>query len=141
MFHSSTPKCNKDVVLKNMTEEAGIVRVVFITTALGMGVHFVGLHSTIHYGAPTSSDDYFQESGRDGKEALSAIYWVPSDASNKDIRNPRNAEIVAVRQYLENISECRRCQLLCYFDPELVKKLSRRDPNKCCDVCKLHVGT
>ena len=108
-----------------MTEEAGIVRVVFATTALGRGVHFVGLHSTIHYGAPRSIDNYFQESGRagrDGKEALSAIYWVPSDAPNKDIRNPRNAEIVAVRQYLENISECRRCQLLCYFDPELVKK-------------------
>ena len=145
MFHSSTPKHNKDVVLKSMTEEAGIVRIVFATTALGMGVHFVGLDSTIHYGAPRSIDDYFQESGRagrDGKQASSAIYWVPSDAPNKkDIKNPRNAEIVAVRRYLENITDCRRCQLLRYFDPELVKILPRRDPNKCCDVCKLHVGT
>ena len=67
MFHSSTPKHNKDVVLKSMTE-LGIVRVVFATTALGMGVHFVGLHSTIHYGAPRSTDDYFQESGRAGRD-------------------------------------------------------------------------
>ena len=105
MFHSSTPKHNKDVVLKSMTKEAGIVRIVFATTALGMGVHFVGLDSTIHYGAPRSIDDYFQESGRagrDGKQALSAIYWVPSDAPNKkDIKNPRNAVIVAVKRYLD----------------------------------------
>ena len=60
MFHSSTPSHNKDVVLTSMTEEAGIVRVVFATTALGMGVNFVGLYSTIHYGAPRSLDDYFQ---------------------------------------------------------------------------------
>lgn len=63
MFHSSTPKHNKDAVLRSMIKESGIVRVVFATTALGMGVNFVGLYSTIHYGAPRSIDDYFQESG------------------------------------------------------------------------------
>ena len=63
MFHSSTLKHNKDVVLRNMIEESGVVRIVFATTALGMGVNFVGLYSTIHYGAPRSIDDYFQESG------------------------------------------------------------------------------
>ena len=31
--------------------------------ALGMGVNLVGLYSTIHYGAPRSLEDYFQESG------------------------------------------------------------------------------
>ena len=141
MFHSSTPNHNKDVVLKSMTEEAGIVRVVFATTALGMGVNFLGLYSTIHYGAPRLLDDYFQESGRagrDGKQASSMIYWVPSDAPNKkDLKNPRNLEVVAVRQYLENVKDCRRCQLLRYFDPELITSLPRRDLTKCCDVCKL----
>ena len=145
MFHSSTPKHNKDVVLQSMTKESGIVRVVFATTALGMGVNFVGLYSTIHYGAPRSIDDYFQESGRagrDGRQALSTIYWIPSDAPNKtDLKIPRNAELVAVRQYLENRSDCRRCQLLRYFDPELVKTLTRRDPTTCCDVCQQGLST
>ena len=54
MFHSSMPKHNKEVVLQSMTKESGIIRVVFATTALGMGVNFVGLYSTIHYGAPWS---------------------------------------------------------------------------------------
>ena len=45
----------------------GTVRVVFVTTALGMGVNFVGLRATIHCGAPRSLDDYFQESGRAGR--------------------------------------------------------------------------
>ena len=140
MFHSSTPNHNKEVVLKSMSKEAGIVRVVFATTALGMGVNFVGLYSTIHYRA---IDDYFQESGRagrDGKQALSTIFWVPSDAPNmKNLKNPRNVEVVAVRQYLENVKDCQQCQLLQYFDPELITSHPCRDLTKCCDVCKLLV--
>ena len=31
-----------------------IVRIVFATVALGMGVNFVGLNRVIHYGAPSS---------------------------------------------------------------------------------------
>ena len=87
MFHSNTPK-HKDVVLRSMTNAAGIVRVVLATTVLGMGVNFVGVYSTVHYGAPRSIHDYFQESGqagRDGKSSTSTIYWVPSDAPNKMI--------------------------------------------------------
>ena len=39
----------------------GVVRVVFMTVALCMGVNFIGLHCTIHYGTPSSTGDYFQE--------------------------------------------------------------------------------
>lgn len=106
---------------------------------------FAGLHTVIHYGAPRSIDDYFQESGRagrDGKPSTSTIYWLPSDAPlKKDLSKPGNAEIVAVRRYLENNKECRRCQLLKYFDDGLVSNLERREPSTCCDVCKLCLGT
>ena len=67
MFHAQTPQHNKDVILSSMQKEDGIVRVVFATVALGMGVNFVGLNRVIHYGAPSSIEDYFQECGRAGR--------------------------------------------------------------------------
>lgn len=139
MFHANTPAHNKDVILRSMQIADGVVRIVFATVALGMGVNFIGLHRTIHYGAPSSIEDYFQESGRagrSGEQAKSTIYWKPKDAPLKrDLSNPRDAEVAAVRHYLENNKECRRIQLLDYFDPVLKEEIVTRDQLLCCDVC------
>ena len=54
MFHSSTSDANKQIILESLSKPDGTVRVVFATKALGMGVNFVGLRATIHYGAPRS---------------------------------------------------------------------------------------
>lgn len=137
MFHSNTPNYNKDVILQSMQRSDGKVRLVFATVALGMGVNFVGLNRIIHYGAPSSIEDYFQESGRAGRSgdpAKSTVYWKPSDAPlRKDLSNPRDCELAAVRHYLENSSECRRQQLMKHFDPTI--QVNTVDPLLCCDVC------
>ena len=142
MFHSSTCDANKQVILESLLKPDGTIRVVFATTALGMGVNFVGLDNTIHYGAPRSLDDFFQESGRAGRAgepSTSNIYWKPVDAPLvKVVNSTRDAEITVVRHYLENTRECRRYQLLKYFDPAAANCLPRRDPKTCCDVCKLN---
>ena len=137
MFHADTADHNKTVILRSLQQEDGVVRVVFATVALGMGVNFSSLNTTIHYGAPRSIDDFFQESGRAGRSgqpAKSIVYWKPSDAPlRKDLSDPRNAEMAAMRRYLENCKECRRSQLLSYFDRDLVYSVS--DKLTCCDVC------
>ena len=142
MFHSSTSDVNKQIILDGLTKPDGTIRVVFATTPLGMGVNFSGLHTTIHYGAPRSLDDYFQESGRAGQAgepSTSTIYWKPVDALLvKNVRSTQDAEIGIVRRYLENTQECGRYQLLKYFDPAVANSLSRRDPNTCCDCCKIN---
>lgn len=139
MYHANTPPHNKDVILQSLQKEDGVVRVVFATMALGMGVNFAALNTIYHYGAPRSIDDYLQESGRAGRsgtQAKSVVYWRPSDAPLKSVlTNPRDAEVVAVRRYLENTTYCRRFQLLQYFDPELARSLPPRDRSLCCDVC------
>ena len=139
MYHANTPSHNKEVILSSMQRADGTVRIVFATVALGMGVNLVGVNRVIHYGAPASIDDYFQESGRAGRSgeaAKSTVYWKPSDAPlRKDISDPRNTEMAAVHQYLENESECRRQQLLNYFDPDLIGTISCKDRLLCCDVC------
>ena len=139
MYHAKSPSHNKDVVLKSMLDENGIVRVVFCTVALGMGVNFSGLNYVIHYGAPSSIEDYYQEcgrAGRSGKQAKSVVYWRPADAPlRKDLSNPSNAETAAVRHFLENSDECQRDQLLRYFDSGSTTCVYEQDTLLCCDVC------
>ena len=67
MFHSGTVHHNKEVIMKSMVKPDGTVRAVFATNALGMGVDFLGLITVLHYGAPCSLEDYFQECGRAGR--------------------------------------------------------------------------
>lgn len=142
MFHANTALHNKDVILKSMQKADGIIRIVFATVALGMGVNFIGLNRITHYGAPSSIEDFYQESGRAGRTgdpAISTVYWKPADAPMyKDLSNPRDAETAAVRTYLENSCDCRRKQLLNYFDPSL--KTNGIDDILCCDVCANNVN-
>ena len=79
MFHSRTTEHNKKVLLNNITVPEGTIRVVFATSALGMGVHLVGVNTILHYGAPRSIDEYFQGSGRGGRsgeKARSIVFWT-----------------------------------------------------------------
>ena len=137
MFHANTPQHNKEVVLKSMTQPNGLVRIVFATVALGMGVNLLDTNTVIHYGAPQSIDDYFQESGRGGRsgdKARSIVYWKPMDCPlRKALTSTRDHEVASVRRYLENTTECRRKWLLDYFDPLCAKPGS--DPSNCCDIC------
>ena len=52
MYHSRTDDNNKEVIMKSMSKSDGVVRVVFATMVLGMGVNFSDLTCAIHYGAP-----------------------------------------------------------------------------------------
>lgn len=124
MYRANTPSHNKEVIFDGMQKPEGVVRVVFAAVALGMGINFASLNTTMHYGSPVSIEDYMQESGcvgRSGDQAKSVILWKPSDAPDyKDTSKPQQAELVAVRRYLENSTECRLCQLLHHFDPDLI---------------------
>jgi ATP-dependent DNA helicase RecQ len=112
MFHASTPANNKDIILKSLVEPEGVVWVVFATVALGMGVNLKGVNTIIHYGAPQSIDDYFQESGRGGRSgecARSVVFWKQTDCPmRKHPWSNRDHEVAAVRLFLENETICRR---------------------------------
>lgn len=134
MFHANTPQHNKDVVLQSLLVPNGVVRVVFATVALGMGIDLRDVNTVIHYGAPQSVEDYFQESGRGGRsgeEAISTVYWKPMDCPvRKQPVSLRDHEQIAVRRYLENTTTCRRKWLLDHFDFKVDAGADR-----CCDNC------
>ena len=123
--------------MRSLAMPDGLIRVVFATIVMGMGVNFSDINLVIHYGAPQSLDDYFQESGRcgrSGENAKSVVYWKPSECpSRKEIKTTRDAELMAVRRYLEKTSECRRKWLSAYFDPGHAH--TSKEPTHCCDAC------
>lgn len=137
MFHASTPAHNKEVVLNSLCKSEGVVRVVFATVALGMGIDLKDVNTIIHYGAPHSIEDYFQESGRGGRSggnAKSIVYWKACDCPlRKNLMSTRDKETAAVRHYLENNSSCRRLWLLHYFDASFTSTV--QGCCTCCDVC------
>ncbi len=137
MFHASTPEHNKDVLLRSLCKSDGVVRVVFATVALGMGIDLKDVNTIIHYGAPQSIEDYFQESGRGGRtgcNARSIVYWKPSDCPlRQELKSTRDKEVAAVRYYLQNDSSCHRQWLLNYFDSTFTSTV--QDCKVCCDVC------
>ena len=82
MFHASTPQHSKDVIMGSLPDCHGTVRVVFASVVMGMGIDLHGVDTIIHYGTPSSIEDYFQASGRRGQSgdsAYSIVYRTPGD--------------------------------------------------------------
>jgi len=52
LYHHNTLKKNQDRVLDSLFHESGVCRVVFASTALGMGFNIKDIHMVIHYGPP-----------------------------------------------------------------------------------------
>ena len=87
LTHPNTTQHNKDVILRSLLDADGVVRVVFATIALGMGINVQDVNTIVQYGAPQNLEDYFQESGRGGRsggDAESTIYWTPVDLSSEE---------------------------------------------------------
>ena len=52
MYHSKTPQTIQEKVLDPLGEKDGLVRIVFATNALGMGVNIPNIRRVVHYGIP-----------------------------------------------------------------------------------------
>ena len=60
MFHAKTPQRSKDIIVRSFQDPNGVVRVVFASVAMGMGVDLQSVNIILHYGAPSSIEDYCQ---------------------------------------------------------------------------------
>ena len=68
MFHAVMHESDKQNALDEFVKEEGKIRCLLATSAFGMGINVQGLHTVIHYGPSCDIDDYFQESGRVGRD-------------------------------------------------------------------------
>jgi len=79
-YHAGLPNELRDK--KQTAWTAGETRVIVATNAFGMGIDKPDVRFVIHWEMPESIEDYFQESGRagrDNRQAYAVLLYSPSD--------------------------------------------------------------
>ena len=133
-FHAPQTVEMKDEILKQLCSRTSIIRVVFATIAIGMGVDIPDIRQVIHIGPPCSVKAYFQETGRagrDGKLSSALLYY-----NNRDIGRNRIGMQEDMREFCLSENICLRRLLLKSLDVDLDGHNSVKQLHLCCNVCE-----
>ena len=103
VYKDSNRKYEKKV-LDSFIKSDGKLRVVIATTAFSMGVDCPDIRQVIHLGAPSTLEDYVQQTGRVGRDKQPATTTLLYGSSNRDISKQ-------MKSYVTNTTKC-RCDLL-----------------------------
>ena len=142
-YHAGMEPDDKKQTQRDWQE--GRVHVIVATIAFGMGIDKPNCRFVIHHTLPKSLEGYYQETGRAGRDGLvSGCYLFYSYGDTHSMRRMINDgdgspeqkarqhrmlnEVVA---FCDNRSDCRRVQVLRYFNENFQKE----DCNDTCDNC------
>ena len=126
-FHASQTDEMKKEIVKEIVKDETNLRVLFATSALGMGVDIPHVANVIHIGPPSTMESYMQQIGRAGRsqnQATAVLFW-----HNSDIGTNMTHMSDEMRQYCRS-SSCLRAQLVGHFGFPPAKQ------ECCCSVCE-----
>ena len=119
------------------------VPIVVATVAFGMGIDKPDIRLVAHYDLPSSIEQYYQETGRAGRDGLPAdcvLFYSPGDRGRQEYfigqmeseveRQGARLRLDAMVAYAE-LFTCRRARLLAYLGETL-----DREGCGACDVCE-----
>ena len=129
-YHAPQTAAMKEQILKELSTSASKVRVIFATVAMGMGVDIPAIQHIIHVGPPRTVREYFQETGRagrDGKQSFATLYY-----NNRDIAKNRVGLSDDIRKFCCLEDNCLRGFLLKSLDAIDTKCIG----HLCCSYCE-----
>lgn len=128
MYHLLTDHDIKQDVIEDMAKADGKTKIVFCSKSLSMGINMAQVKYVIHYGPPTTTDAFLQETGRAAREpkihAHSILLTFPRMASGRTLDDTMDA-------YSKVKVSCLRSSLLSKFHCT-----KPTDQKLCCDICE-----
>ncbi|XP_057297640.1 ATP-dependent DNA helicase RecQ-like [Hydractinia symbiolongicarpus] len=127
-YHSPQTKLMKTTILEEIKRENSRIRIIFATTALGMGVNTPFVMKIIHISPPSNIESYIQEIGRAarrGQPAEAILYYNNSDIST----NKKNVD-QHMKEFCD-LTTCLRSFLQNYFGFKHTKQ------ELCCCNCEI----
>lgn len=133
MFHLSTHANRKKIVLQIMTSPPSKTQVVMCSSSFSLGLNLTGIDYVIHYGAPSSVEEYLQETGRAARE-LGAHGHVILLRYNR--MTAGHTISPAMKEFYRSRYECRR-----KFLTEYLNLAKTANSETCCDLCNWGLST
>ena len=146
-YHAGMEPQEKMLVQKNW--QSGVHHVIVATIAFGMGIDKPDVRFVVHHTIPKSLEGYYQETGRAGRDGIrsgcylyygyqdtSALKRMIADGDGSYEQKERQRQMLrTVIQFCENKSDCRRVQVLNYFN----EAFKREGCNGACDNCNSNI--